>query len=79
MNGGGYETWVLPQIIAFDQQLYNILTFYLRERRWLVGAQEWFRFFMSKSLNAFGRITIFQRAIFYYAALLGLCGTFLFY
>lgn len=79
MNGGGYETWVLPQIIAFDQQLHNILTFYLRERRWLVGAQEWFRFFMSKSLNAFGRITIFQRAIFYYAALLGLCGTFLFY
>ncbi|MBQ5516074.1 MAG: hypothetical protein IIT88_03195, partial [Acetobacter sp.] len=75
MNGGGYETWVLPQIIAFDQQLHNILTFYQRERRWLVGAQEWFRFFMSKSLNTFGRLTMFQRAIFYYAAPLGLCGT----
>lgn len=70
--GGGYETWILPQIISFDQQLHNLTTFYIRERRWLVGAQDWFRLFMSSSLDTFGKITMFQRAIFYYAATVGL-------
>ncbi|HAT62630.1 MAG TPA: hypothetical protein DCS83_08860 [Prevotella sp.] len=69
--GAGYETWILPQIISFDQQLHNLSNFYIRERRWLVGAQDWFRFFMSKSLSYFGKINMFQRAIFYYAATLG--------
>ena len=71
--GGGYDTWILPQIISFDEQLHNILTFFARERRWLVGAQTWFRFFMSKSLSNFGKINMFQRALFYYAAVVGLC------
>ncbi|MBR0559891.1 glycosyltransferase family 2 protein [Neokomagataea anthophila] len=69
--GAGYETWILPQIISFDQQLHNLSNFYIRERRWLVGAQDWFRFFMSKSLSHFGKINMFQRAIFYYAATIG--------
>lgn len=72
IQGGGYYTWILPQIISFDQQLHNMTTFYVRERRWLVGAQDWFRLFMSSSLDTFGKINMFQRAIFYYASTLGL-------
>lgn len=69
--GAGYETWILPQIVSFDQQLHNIATFYIRERRWLVGAQSWFKFFMSKSLSTFGKVNMLQRALFYYAATIG--------
>lgn len=70
--GAGYDTWILPQIHSYDQQLHNIMTFFIRERRWLVGAQTWFKFFMSKSLSNFGKVNMLQRALFYYAATVGI-------
>ncbi|MBR2124143.1 MAG: hypothetical protein IJ934_03055 [Acetobacter sp.] len=74
MEGAGWETYVLPQLVGFDQQVYNIKEWAIRENRWLVGSMNWLRLWRYKQLSFHGKSNVLFLSCLYSNAFLGVIG-----
>ena len=72
LEGAGYEVWELPTLVAFDDQIHNLLDAMKREARWIYGALDWLRFFRLKKLSSFGKMSLFVYSVNYFNAVTGL-------
>lgn len=72
LEGAGYETWLLPTLVSFDDQIQNIVDAMKRETRWIYGAMDWLRLFMSKNLSSFGKSNLLISCLHYFNTVTGL-------
>lgn len=68
----GYQVWVLPTLVSFEEQIQNFVDYMIREKRWFYGAMNWFRLLKFEAFSTFGTISLLFYAMNYFLALTGL-------
>ena len=72
LEGAGYETWLLPTLVSFDDQIQNIVDAMKRETRWIYGAMDWLRLFRLRNLSSFGKANLLISCLHYFNTVTGL-------
>ncbi|MXV66016.1 glucans biosynthesis glucosyltransferase MdoH [Saccharibacter sp. EH60] len=72
LEGAGYDSWLLPQLDSYEDQVPTLIDALKREARWMNGALAWLRLFMMKRFSKFGRMQLFVSAMSYFNVVTGL-------
>ena len=73
-EGAGWETYILPQLVGFDQQVHSFIEYTIRENRWAVGSLVFFSLWRYKNFSLYGKLSMLNQAIGYANPLIGLIG-----